>query len=102
MGVIYILCETAIYLIGMLQILVFFKFMFKFQQVEIELQIVEKSISSDLVLLMLYKLKMRIYFAFCSLIIAITVFVVSYMICELLELESNGNATEFTLIAKTI
>lgn len=40
-GYAYISCESLIYLIGMLQNIVFYNFLFKFSQVEIELQIIQ-------------------------------------------------------------
>ena len=40
LGMPYIICESAIYLIVMLQNVVFYNFLFKFSQVEIELLII--------------------------------------------------------------
>ena len=85
LGVGYVLCETAIYSIGLLQNLVLFNFMFKFEKVEIELVIVKDYIDPSQVMLMLYQLKMRISITFTCLMTAIVTYVVSYLVCELLE-----------------
>lgn len=39
---------------------------------------------------------------FTCIAIAIAVFVVSYVVCELLEVKDDGGTTDFTLIAKSI
>lgn len=106
LGVGYVLCETAIYTIGLLQNIVLFNFMFKFEQVKIELLIVKEFIEPDHIMLKLYQLKMRIFITFTCLFIAITTYTVSYLVCELLEVKQSKidgeYLTDFTIIAKTI
>lgn len=46
--------------------------------------------------------RIRIYITILSLLIAIIVFVVSYFVCEILEIIEESAQTDFTLIAKTI
>ena len=90
LDMVYIICETAIYLLGILMSSILYLFLFKIKQVELELLIIEKNLDVKTILQMIAKLRRRIRITFSAIAIGSLVFVVSYMYCEIQELDEDG------------
>lgn len=82
----HIFMESLLLLLYVLQNLVFFKFMFKFNKVEIELKAFYEQITLEQVMAKLYKLKVRVRVTFGIFFLACLFYVISYLICEVVEM----------------
>lgn len=98
----YILSESILYLLKILQSLLFYQFLFKFNQVELELLMMQDGIPTKKIVRRLNRFKMRTKITFAFIILLSIIFVVSYLICELQEIRIFGMQNTYTLVSKTI